>query len=221
MIKKGWMLFLILLTAVGFSGIANAGLTVIGSATYESKDYNLIYEDNQSLIWLDYSNAGSPWPQQMSWASGLNASGVLTYRLKPGVSVSWEGDWRLPKTVDGAHRNGYDGKTTAGFNITTSEIGYLFYTSLGNLGYYDTNGKPRPGWGKPDSQHGWGLKNKGPFANLQNGQYWSSSEYAVYSEHAWDFNMYYGSQGDTAFKSSYNYYGLAVRPGKVVSAPAP
>jgi hypothetical protein len=211
MIKRGWMLLMILFVLVGFSGMAGASLTVIGTATYDGKDYNLIYEDDQGLIWLDYTNPsggfGVGWYGQMKWAAGLNASGVLTYNFNPGISVSWDGDWRLPKTADGTRRYSCDGTTTAGFNITTSEMGHLFYKSLGNLGYFDTNGKP---------QAGWGLKNNGPFTKLDTDSYWSGTEYSIYPQHAWDFNMYFGSQGNLGFKSSYVYAALAVRPGRVI-----
>ncbi len=67
-------------------------------------------------------------------------------------------DWRLPTTVDGLSVPGFDGTTTSGWNITTSEMGYMYYVNLGNLGYYDTDGTyPQPGWG---------LNNSGPFTNL-------------------------------------------------------
>lgn len=216
MIKRAWRLLLLFSAVLFFSGVANADLVVIGTATYSGKDYNLVYEEDQGLIWLDYTRQRSKWPDQMSWASQLNDPGVLTYKFNAEISVNWNGGWRLPKTVDGARRWGADGKTTAGCNITTSEMGHLYYVSLGNLGYYDTDGNPRPGWGKPMSRYQWGLKNKGPFSNLQPYSYWSGTEYSAHTVHAWDFNMYFGSQGNLAFKDAYNYSALAVRPGKVV-----
>jgi hypothetical protein len=198
------------------SGSANADLTVIGTATYQGNEYNLIYEDDQELVWLDYSFPNNRWPQQMQTISALNDPGVLTLSLNPDIKVSWKGDWRLPATLDGPRKNGYDGSTTAGFNIATSEMGHLFYTSLGNPGYYDTKGNPRPGWGKPKDQQTWGLKNTGPFENLRHDNYWSSTEYGAYPEqHAWDFNTYFGAQDCESFKGSYSFSGLAVRSGKV------
>jgi hypothetical protein len=142
MIKSSWILPLTLFAVVGFSGIAGAKLIKIGTATMkgapssadsshpgsaigsselaktaDSSEYSLIYEDDTGLIWLDYTNMGQSWYSQVQWAAGLNDPGVLTYNLEPGISVSWEGEWRLPTTVDGARRFGYDGTTTAGFNI--------------------------------------------------------------------------------------------------------
>lgn len=218
MMKRGWILLLVLIGVLGFSGIAAAGLSVVGVATYNGNEYNLIYEDDQGLIWLDYSNrAGGGWDYYINWASGLNASGVLTYSLNPGVSVSWAGDWRLPKTVDGARHYGYDGSTTAGFNITTSELGHLYYKSLGNLGHYDSRGQKLSGWG---SEAGWGLKKKGPFTNLYPDSYWSNTEYSIYDQHAWSFSLAFGSQSNKAYKALNTFSAIAVRPGNVVSAPA-
>ena len=218
--KRGWTLLLIFFAVVGFSGIAAADLITIGTATYNGRDYNLIYEDDQGLVWLDYTmrNPGG-WENSVKWAAGLNASGVLTYKFNPGISVTWEDDWRLPNTIDGKRTYGYDGKTTAGFNITTSEMGHLFYVSLGNLGHYDIDGRQRSGWGDDAD---WGLKNKGPFTNLISGiynSYWSGTEYSIYYQHAWAFSFAFGSQSNGAWKTDQGYSAIAVRPGKVVSAP--
>jgi hypothetical protein len=120
--------------------------------------------------------------------------------------------------VDGGRTFGYDGTTTAGFNITTSELGYLFYKSLGNQGYYDTKGNQGTGW-YPDST--WGLKNKGPFENLQVGNYWSGTDYSLLKTHAWGFCTAFGEQSCTCFKGSYPYMGIAVRSAKVVINAAP
>jgi hypothetical protein len=224
MMKRGWMSLLILFFMTAFSVAASAGLTRIGTAAYGGKDYNLIYEDDQGLIWLDYTNPATSqrWYGQMKWATGLNASGVLTYKLNSGLNVTWEGDWRLPKAVDGARVYGYDGQTTAGYNIATSEMGHLFYVSLGNLGYYTKDGKPRPGWTGPKDKESWGLKNTAPFTKLLPQPYWTCTEFSAFPVHAWDFNFYLGSQdGTVPLKDTYPWLGIAVRPGKVVSAAAP
>lgn len=238
--KRIWLSILILFVIAGFTGVAEAKLTRIGTATINNiaggppggegmmmgmpgggsatKEYSLIYEDNQGLIWLDYTNSRTSWFSQVEWAAGLNKQGVLTINLDTGVSVTWEGDWRLPKTVDSGRTFGYDGATTAGFNITTSELGYLYYKSLGNLGYYDTKGNQGTGW-YPDSP--WGLQNKGPFANLEAGNYWSGTDYSLLKTHAWAFSTAFGEQSCTSFKGSYPYMGIAVRSAKVVINAAP
>jgi hypothetical protein len=243
MMKRASIFVLILFFAVTvISGTADARLIKIGTITINNstdgaqasgggmpgdaaptgmpggaKEYNLIYEDDQGLVWLDYTNNGGAWYGQVNWAAGLNSAGVITYKLDPGVSVTWDGGWRLPKTVDGGRTFGYDGTTTAGFNITTSELGHLYYISLGNLGYYDTRGNQGSGW-YPDSA--WGLKNKGPFTNLKVGNYWSGTEYSLLTTHAWAFCTSFGEQSSVSFKGSYPYMAIAVRQARVATAQA-
>jgi hypothetical protein len=201
------------------NAMAREGLITIGTATYNGNKYNLIYEGDQGLVWLDYSyTMGMGWDDYFKWASGLNVSGVLTYNFNSDINITWNGDWRLPNTVDGPRRWGCDGSTTAGFNITTSEMGHLFHKSLGNQGCYDVNKKLKPGWG---ADAAWGLKNKGPFDNLYPENYWST-EYSIYKEKAWAFNFFSGAQSNNEFKHlGTRYIGMAVRPGKVNSIPLP
>jgi hypothetical protein len=212
--KKIWILPLMIFMMIIFSSMVYAGLTQIGTATYNGKEYGLIYEDDQNLIWLDYTQPQQPfgvgWFGMTKWAAGLNFPDVISYKFNPGVNVAWLGSWRLPLTVDGGRAFGYDGSTTAGFNITSSEMGHLFYKSLGNLGYYDTKGKVQAGWA--------GLKNVGPFKNLLPNSYMSGTEYAAFPWHAWDFNMYFGAQGNMWFKPNFMCEALVVRPAKVTFA---
>ena len=216
------MLFLLLI-----SGTVNASMTTIGTATYGVANYNLIWDDNNngnSVIWLDYTNDGDTWSNQVDWASGLD--GALTYSIDPAYTVDWgTSSWRLPTTVDGPYVWGYDGTTTAGYTITTSEMGHLYYEELGNLGYYDTSGV---------TQSGYGLINTGDFYNLvvpvPNSNpslwYWSGTEFAGMAGAAWGFTMdavdgtYDGSQGPTFQTVDYGY-GLAVRSGEVTVVPEP
>lgn len=93
-------IFLFVIVLV-FSIQAHANLNVIGTATYNSSDYNLIYDDDLNITWLDYRNAGDSWQNQVDWAAGLNTDEVLTYNFNPGLTMTWSNDWRLPSTVDG------------------------------------------------------------------------------------------------------------------------
>ena len=216
MIRKIRITLIILFVIPSLCTISYAGLMLIGTATYNGNKYNLIYEDDQGLIWLDYSNrAGGGWDDYMKWVSGLNNPGVLTCSFSPGINVSWNGDWRLPKTRDGARHFGYDGSTTAGFNITTSELGHLYYKSLGNIGHYDARGQRLQGWGNDTA---WGLKKKSHFNNLYSDSYWSSTEYSAYDQHAWSFSFAFGSQSNRAYKEFNLFSAIAVRPARVTAA---
>lgn len=209
--NRAWIFIWMLLLVAGTAGIAAAELTVVGTATYQGKAYNLIYESDQELIWLDYYQPQQPfgigWFGQVDWAADLNRPGELTYSFRSGFKVTWEGSWRLPMTVDGPRTHGFDGTTTTGFNITTSEMGHLFYASLGNKGYYDKEGNVEKDWD--------GMKNRGPFENLRADSYWSGTEHEAEKYHAYDFNMYFGSQNNMGFTPNYMYAALAVRPAKI------
>lgn len=205
---------------------AQATLISIGTAGYDgngdgaNEAYNLIYDSDGpfgSIVWLDYTRPAAATINndgQVLWASGLNNFGVVTYNLNQGVSVIWTDEWRLPATVDGIHQYGVDGTTTAGFNITSSEMGHLFYMELGNLGLVDTNDQ---------MQQGYGLSNTGPFENLMALWYWSGTAYA-FAPYDWDFSFKYGRQDiendgyGQPFNPSLgngNGNGIAVRPAVV------
>jgi len=198
------------LAFMAMSGLAQADLTTIGTATYAGAERNLIWDDDNngnSVIWLDYSNSSQSFDNQNTWAAGLSP----TINLDAGYSVSWNDDaWRLASTVDGAYQYGYDGSTTAGFNIQSSEMGHLYYGELGNLGVLDTSG---------NSQSGWGLVNTGGFTNLVSSWYWSGTECANNPPNAWGFGMGGGRQDDDFQGHGYGQgsgsYGLAVRSGDV------
>jgi PEP-CTERM motif len=101
-------------------------LTNIGTAEISGDltqtPYNLIYDSDQSLFWLDYSHGKATWQTQVNWADKLTLTNIVT----PGYTVDLSGTgWRLPTTVP----------ALSGFNQTGSEMGHLYYAELGNSGY--------------------------------------------------------------------------------------
>ena len=205
-----------ILLLAGVIGISDAALTTIGTATYGGSDYNLIYDADSPfgpITWLDYTHSTNTWQNQMDWAFNLNNSGVITCKLNPGVETGWTGEWRLPAIVDGPQVWGHDGTATIGCNITTSEMGHLYYEELGNIGYFDTNGL-YVGDGN------WGLKKTGVFENLISYWYWSNTECTHNPNCAWDFGTYDGFQ-ESDGKPFDDNYGIAVRSGQVSAVPVP
>ncbi len=207
----------------GMTGLAQAALTTIGTATYNGSDYNLIWDDNSngnSVVWLDYTKSADLRSNQMSWAANLD--GELTYNIDPAYTVDWgTNSWRLPTTrVDhpGA-RHGYEGDPdgnghytySAGFNLANSEMGHLFYTELGNLASKHTDGS-RPAE--------YGLRNTGEFENLSDEYYYISS--ALYGSFSWTFNMSDGRQVPLSIASTGNdAAALTLRTGQVSAVPIP
>lgn len=187
-------------------GATATSLLSIGTATYNGTNYDLIWEasnNGNSVVWLDYTNGPNTWENQNAWAASLD--GLLTYNLNPGYNVNWSGSWRLPSTVDGEYEFGLSGTTTGGFNITSSEMGELYYTEFGYT--YDN----------PEQ-----VANNTFFNNLvgvQDSFYWSATGYlAGTTDLAWQFTMYNGDQN--AWFNYTNNLGLAVRTGQVLSSTA-
>ncbi len=174
--------------------------------------------DGSRLMWLQdanyvmtsgYDSDGiMTWDQTNAWIASLNSANYLGYN-----------DWRLPDTgpVNGSTYNytypSYNGSSDRGYNMSApgtvyegspgSEMAYMYYYELGNLGYFDTSGN----YGQP----GWGLTNTGLFINLQPGIYWAGTEYVQFPGGRWGF--YFDSGYQTyLYKAVGHYYAWAVRP---------
>jgi hypothetical protein len=178
------------------------------------------YDTVLKITWLadaDYARTSGfdqdgklAWTGANTWAAGLTIDGIM--------------GWRLPQTgpVDGVaidYAQSNDGSTDNGFNIsapgsaypgsTGSELAYMFYNTLGNLGRLDLSG---------NTQAGYGLVNTGPFSNLHADLYWSGARYALTSS-AWDFNFIGGFQGSNLQTST--FYAWLVHDGDVGAAIVP
>ena len=165
------------------------------------------YDTTLNITWLadaNYANNTNNnrmvWSTANDWAATLNpyGSGITGWRLPTVTDTGTPGcNWALTGT-------------DCGYNVdtATSEMAHMFYTTLGNKGYYAASG------GGPQS--GWGLTNTGPFSKLQARDYWSSSEgYGNYQ--AWFFDFYRGYQDH--HWDTYGGYAWPVHAGDV-GAPA-
>jgi len=199
--KRVFALLIALMMVWGFAVQAQATLILRGTDTLGNR---LIYDDDLDITWYDYSDATNTW-QNQSWQNQVNWALALTVDF---YNLTYD-DWRLPAMVDGPYVWGYDGSTTAGYTITSSEMGHLYYTELGNLGRLD------PFSGAYSSV--WGLNNTGDFQNLAAFRYWSGTEYSDSPDYAWDFSFGTGLQNAEGKGVPYEQMlGLAVRPGNVV-----
>ena len=191
----------VLITGLFFlsmTGMANAALTTIGTATYGGSDYNLIWDNNNngnSVVWLDYTNyphAPAWWWTQIDWAAGLDSS--LTYDIDAAYTVSWsEADWRLPSA-------GADPEW--GYGKIHSEMGHLFFNELGLSS--DATAEQL---------------NATNFDNLIASTYWSGTVWAGNPGSAWQFSLTSGIQ--EFHHKDWSGYGLAVRSGQVSAVPVP
>lgn len=204
--KKTFIFTVIMALVLVCSMQAHAALSNRGT---DINGNRLIYDSDLNITWYDYTNNYDTWQQQADWAAALN----VTFN---GTNFA---DWRLPTTVPGSLAFSYDGTTAVGYNITNSEMGHLYYTELGNKGYFDTSGN--------SPQSGYGLTNTGDFQHLVAGgpswDYWSGTTETVGTTTVqYTFNMTYGHQGYLTVPGlTYERFGIAVRSGDVAVAPEP
>lgn len=195
-------------------GTASSALYVRGMGTMvggDGTEYKLIYDSDLDITWLDYTQGSDRWLDQVNWAYDL--------------AVNFDGkvyeNWRLPRVnesyADYDGGVGYEGPDAfgyhdywRGFNMTNSEMGYLFSVTLGNTAYQHTDGS------YPSS---YGLENSGPFENLINSDYWSGTEYSVWENNAWLYQLSRGAQGYDGINA--NRYAVAVFSGDIAAVPAP
>jgi len=184
--------------------------TTFTHATLWDRGGGLIYDDHWNITWLQDANyaktSGYDADGRMTWSQATTWAANLVYG---GYS-----DWRLPTTVGGPYVFGYNGTTTAGFNIKSSEMGYMYYINLGNKGHYDTNGNVQPGWSSTPwpifiDGNGWAVS----FQNLGPNFFWSGTEFSSVPNMAWNFDFIVGNQ-DYGNKDG-PLYAWAVRPGDV------
>jgi hypothetical protein len=178
----------IILAVLAFTPFANAALQNNGNG--------LIYDTDLNITWYDANVVGRTWQQAKSWAEDLSIT----------VNGTNYTDWRLPSALN---QNGSG--PNDGYYVTGSEMGHLFYTELGNIGYLDVNGQ---------RQSGYGLVNSGPFEHLGNFGYWYGELAPApnTNNEAWYFAFSFGRQ--SVINDWYLYQPLAVHEGNV-GAPVP
>ena len=125
------------------------------------------------------------WWGAQAWANNLSLGGYT--------------DWTLSATADAANPFNY------GYNITSSQLGDLFYNQLGGVAESSIT-----------TTHN---ANYNLFSNVQGTLYWSSSEYAPLPYYAWYLGTYAGLQGRG--NKNNQLYAWAVRPGDVAAVPLP
>jgi hypothetical protein len=207
------------------SGMADAALW--------DRDGGLVYDDVLKVTWLQDANFAKTsgydadgkmtWAAADTWASGLNYYDSARNQYLSG--------WRLPvvRPVDGTafnYERTSNGSSDIGWNIsapdsvhpgsTASELAYMYYVNLGNLGQVYPDGQPVP-------SNEWGVKNSGPFFNLNLNDYWTGT-FGNPNYHN-NFNAfihyYYTGGGQEIAPRSDEFTAWLVRDGDVGPATVP
>ena len=137
------------------------------------------------------------WLEANAWASRIDINGVTGWRLptlSPINGVTFDGIYTNNATTDYgmalSTTNGTDGGWRDSEGNPVSEMGHMYYVTLGNIGRclpdYDDRCIEQPGYG---------LSNTGPFSNFQNSSYWTDLETGTNIDFAWNFGFSTGKQG--------------------------
>lgn len=204
----------LLLLTLSWSSADAALLSRAGGLAYYDTDTNLTWVADANLAQTSGYDADGlmSWTQAEGWIASLNAQNV-------GLGYLGTNDWRLPTVADTGTSGcnfAYAG-TDCGYNVdlATGEMARMSYGTLGNTGYFNTSGTTSACPGTPPSC----LTNAGPFSNLQDYSYWSSTASAANTSQAWFFRFYFGNQG-TSNKTN-EFFAWAVRPGDIAPVPLP
>lgn len=180
------------LVGLGVAPSAQAGLS--------ARPYGMVYDSGLDLTWLQDANyaatqfinsngtqgsdgGGMDWSAANAWANSLVFAGNT--------------GWRLPTA---------DGSCDYATNCNTSELGHLFYVSLG--GTRDTP--------ITDSHNA----SFNLFLNLQSTGYWTQTAFATDpSNNAWNFDFFDGTQ--LPYDKNVHFLGWAVHAGDVIAIPEP
>lgn len=87
-----------ILTSNTQAALINVGIAdydYFGDDSYIIKDINLMWDNNENLIWLDYATGSTTWYSGVDWANGLNSK--LTTKSHSGYRIDWGilGAWSM------------------------------------------------------------------------------------------------------------------------------
>lgn len=153
-----------------------------------------------------------PWNVANAWIAAMNSEMYLGYN-----------GWRLPTIgpLNGVAYtqccSGFDGRFDFGYNITSgqSELAYMYYVNLDNLGLFDVSGNIQSGSGSIDDPLN--PYDDNLFDDIRWGWYWSGSP-NIPGNSIMVFDMANGEQ--TAQYVGDNKFAWVVHPGEI-GAPIP
>ena len=202
------LVLLVAMFTLLFCGAANATLfSRAGGAAY--------YDDLLNITWLADANYAMNNYQPQVPPHGFG--GAMTYQADPTRYtaegfIGWLDDqgghlgaigWRLPTATVPDPTCGDSASDAWGYGCTGSEMGSLFYTTLGNVQGPVTN--------------------PGPFTNIQSGLYWTSTPYQLDPNNTtlYGFHWGNGSQGQFGGPGFGAQFAWAVLDGDIATIPEP
>jgi hypothetical protein len=196
------------------------------AATYEA-----YYDTALDITWLADANyaltSGTDvdgvinglmtWAGANYWASILDINGITGWRL-PAVGPINGSTFDINVSNNATTDAGWadDNSWIDGSGNPVSEMGYMYYVTLGDLGFCAPEDANPGSCTQPID---WGLSNTGPFSNIQSSQYyWSETGYDP--NYAWNFKFNDGLQSLGGTTGGL-LYAWAVHDGDVGTAVVP
>lgn len=178
-----------------FTSMASATLLKIGTATLnygfgDVGEFQLLWDEGEDLVWLDYTKSSANWGTVYMWAKNLDQNLTLNLSAVYEMVTPDDAEWRLPYRGD---------------SILTSEMGHMFYTSVGFVRQLNDDDRLIP-FTKT-------TLNSKEFDNLEAGGYWTEGESSSYSDQPQSFNTAYGSISNSSTIGP--RYGIAVLDAQV------
>ncbi|MEE9491970.1 MAG: hypothetical protein V3W04_01140, partial [Gammaproteobacteria bacterium] len=193
-------------------------------ATPGGIDYQAYYDEELDITWLANANIAGEmtWEAAIGWAEGLAVNGVTGWRLpalSPVNGSSFNLNFSNNGTTDNAtaitSTDGLDGGWRGPQGDSVSELGHLFYVTLGNTGGCRPNGSGSPA--SCDRPSSFGFTRTGPFSHIQtSATYWSGTELSGLE--SWSFENSEGRQIHTIKTES--RFAWAVHSGDVIENPS-
>lgn len=219
-------------------------VAVSGQGTWEStlqgrdldgnagNGFEAYYDTTLDITWLADANfaetsgldadGSMTWANANSWAAGLNVNGITGWRLPTNTPINgstyntaFSNNGTADRGAATTTTDGTDGGWRSSSGNPVSEMGHMYYVTLGNLGVCTPNGSGSTT--SCNTQTGFGLINTANFSNVKPSFYWSGS--AINSIDAWNFFFSHGTQGGSGKGSS--FYTWAVHSGDVGAVPVP
>ena len=210
------------------------GYAVSGQGSWETtllgRDFNgntatgeTYYDTELDITWLaDVTVRGTVnWPAAKAWTAAVGVNGTTGWRLpslRPIDGAAFNTDFSNNATTDVGYAPPTGWIDSAG--APTSELGHMFYATLGNRGLCAPNNVQPGSCGGLPGQPVAGLTNTGPFLNTgTSGIYYADLAYVTNpATQAWGLNTL-GLQGN--FGQSALLYAWAVHDGDVGAAVVP
>jgi hypothetical protein len=114
-------------------------MSLSAQAALIDRGNGMIYDSDQDITWLQDAS----YIQTSGYQTGAKATYANATAWADQLSYGGHDDWRLPSlnVMDAGNLcEAFDGSCDRGYGTTNGELGHLFYTSLANPGYYESDG---------------------------------------------------------------------------------